>query len=155
MHFMFMYLVPHVVCGGWQLWSQDIWICMFYPMSWDPRRGYYITSVFLRLIFSKNTLADFEKWEISFASRWSCSMKAVSSANMSLCTRIFLIFLADLNCLTLNRFAHGWLYLYFLVGSVKALNKTIKRKIENCVRTKTQSCFSPFPTSNGSENSCL
>ena len=41
---------------------------------------------------------------ISCASWWLCAMKAVSWANMSSRTRIFLIFLADLNLLVLNRY---------------------------------------------------
>ena len=41
------------------------------------------------------------------------------------------------------------------VKSVKVTEKIKERKIENSVGTGTQSCFFPFPTSNGSESSSL
>ena len=68
-------------------------ICMSWPMSWEPGKGWYITSVFLKLILSSNAFADFKKQVIiSNESWWLCAMKAVSSAKMTLHTRTFLFF---------------------------------------------------------------
>ena len=66
-------------------------VCMSWSMSQDSERVWYITLIFLRLIFFSNAFAEFEKWVIiSSGSWWLCVMKAVSSENMSLHTRTFL-----------------------------------------------------------------
>ena len=76
-------------------------ICMSWSMSGG---GWYITSVYLRLVFSPKAFAYFEKWMIiSYTFWWLCSMKAMASANMSLYIRIFLILDTDLNWQALNR----------------------------------------------------
>ena len=45
-------------------------ICMSSLMSWDPGGGWYITLIFLRLIFSPNALADFENQVIISCASW-------------------------------------------------------------------------------------
>ena len=84
-------------------------ICIFRLIPWASGGDWYITTVFLRLIFNPNAFADFEKWvTISCAFWWLCVIKRVLSAS------IFLIFLADLNWLALNRFIPGLLCIHTL-----------------------------------------
>ena len=117
--------------------------------------GWYITSVFMRLIFRANTCADFQKRVVIFCtSLLLCVTKKVSSANMSLRTRTYLVIFAELNLITLNKLAPGLLPTSTpWVELVKALDKAIERKIKNSVGTGIQLCFPPFPTLNGSESS--
>ena len=69
-----MYSVPLRIYCCWQLWILRIWIwvstwpsiCMSWPMPWYPEGGWYITSVFLKLIFSLNAFTDFKKWVLIF-----------------------------------------------------------------------------------------
>ena len=138
-HLMFMYLLLHQAYCWW-LQCLDIRIFLIVLVSGHlsvclgqsheiPRDGWYIILVYLRLIFSPNALQILRQ--------------------PVPCTRIFLIFFADL-----NRFVPGLFCVHTLcVKSVKASNKITGRKIENSVRARTQPSFTLFLTSNGSKSS--
>ena len=161
-HFKFVYLVLHLVC--WQLWSLDIqilftWIstwasiCMFWQMSWDPGWDWYITEVFLKLILRQMPLQR-NRWLFPVHLSGCIPQRHWLSANMSLHTRTFLVFLADLSWLALNWFALGLLCINAsCVESMYVSYKTVERKIKNRVRPRIQSYFTLFLTSNSSKGS--
>ena len=99
-HLPFKYLVPHLV-SRWLRWSRDIWICLFGLVLGSlsaflcrcheiPGVGWYINSVFFRLIFNPNVFVDFEKQVIISCACWCLfATKVVSSTNISSRTRIY------------------------------------------------------------------
>ena len=104
-------------------------------------------SVFLRLIFSQNTFADFEKWVIIFrATCWLRARKLILSANMSSRTRIFLAFLAELYLMPLNKLVPGLVCIYTpWMKILKISDKTTEKKKTRTVWGKDTAFFHTMP----------
>ena len=91
---------------------------------------------------------------ISYMSSWDWATKVVSSANISLWTRMDLVLVVGLNWFTLNKFAPGLDCIVIpLLQPANAQSTTLERKGAKRVGAKTLPCFTPFFTSKGLESS--
>lgn len=81
------------------------------------------------------------------AAEWA--NRALSSANRSSLTRIFVVFVFALKCDTLKKFASvlDWMYTPLLMP-LKASSNIADKNRENGVGARTHPCFTPLVTGN-------